>query len=504
MRLTPSIEAMTPEQILRKTPFSVPIPSGVVGGAPLVKAPSVATVTIDDVVWEVRTQADFVRQYYPTSHLINSLKYYPNSLYFDKANGAYQAKVRSRIAVAFQQYIHLQRKEALLGNNVGMRLVSGATNKTSLDLLAFYREGWEDRDMEVAVNDAIDADGKLADTAVYIYMENKKVRWRVFSYDKGDVLYPHYDTVTGDLALLGRLYYQTDWDGKTQKYLDVVDAKFFTTYVQDEDNAKWKMEGKPKPHGFPECPVAYHRSNMGPWWEGSQALIDGWEIALSQFAENNQAYALRILYTLGAEMEVMSNTDGTPNRIDSIDPNAKVGFLEPAEGADGAFAKQLEIMKKEILRGSFVVETPEVKSGTDISSRTVKMLFADSYMKALSDSMEYQGFLNKIARLFKFGYFVENGKASDADKLKVKCYLEPFIFMSENDVIAGIQQLVAAGAMSRKTATELAYNIGYSSPDEVNRILQESHDELIGAQQVADPQKNNPVNAARAAAAATK
>ena len=502
MRLTPSIEKMTPSQIIRKTPFSVPIPPGVIGQTPLVS--SISTLTFDNVQRELRTQADFTREFFPTSHKINHIKYYPNTVFINRETGAYQAKVRSRIAVGFQQYIHLQRKEALLGNNVGMRLVSGGTDQASIDRLAFFREGWEDKDMEVAVNNAIDADLKLADCAVYVYMDGGKVRWRVFSFDKGDQLFPHYDSLTGDLALLGRLYYQTDWDGNTARYLDVIDKTHFVTYRQGNDSGGWLMEGKPKPHGFPECPVAYHRNDMGPCWSASQSLIDGWEIALSQFSENNQAYALRILYTLGAEMEVMSNTDGTPNRIDSADPNAKVGFLEPAEGADGAFAKQLELMKKEIMRGSFVVETPEIKSGADISSRTVKMLFADSYMKAMSDSMEYQGFLNTIARLFKYGYFMEKNKASDVDLLKVKCYLDPFIFMSENDIVTSIQQMVACGAMSVKTATELLYNIGYSSPDEVKRITQEAHDQLVLEGKVDSAQNrmvNNPVNQARAAAA---
>jgi len=492
---------MKPDNILRKLPFTVPVPPGVVGHKPLVTA--VSTITLDNVAQELRTQADFTREFFPTSHMINHLKYYPNTMFVNRETGAYQAKVRSRIAVGFQQYIHLQRKEALLGNNVGMKLISGATNEAAIDRLSFFREGWEDKDMEVAINNAIDADFKLADCAVYIYMDGGKVRWRVFSYDRGDKLFPHYDSLTGDLALFGRLYYQTDWEGNTKQYLDVVDKTHFVTYRQKDDST-WEMEGKPQPHGFPECPVAYHRS-LGPCWSASQSLIDGWEIALSQFAENNQAYALRILYTLGAEMEVMTNTDGTPNRIDSVDPNAKVGFLEPAEGADGAFAKQLELMKKEILRGSFVVETPEIKSGTDISSRTVKMLFADSYMKAMSDSMEYQGFLNTVARIFKYGYFMEQGKASEVDKLKVKCYLDPFIFMSENDVITGIQQLVSAGAMSVKTATELAYNIGYSSPDEVKRILQEARDQLVleSKKEGLEAQTHNPVNDARAAASRT-
>lgn len=497
MRLTPEIGKMTPEQIIRKKPFSVPIPPGVVGTAPVINPANVQTVLLDNVQRELRTQSDFIRQYFPTSHLINHIKYYPNTMYVNRETGAYQAKVRSRIAIGFQERILTKRKEALLGNNVGMKIISGATNQAALDKLAEFREGWEEKDMEVAINKAIESDFLTADCAIFVYMDENKVGWRVFSFKDGDVLFPHYDTLTGELTLLGRQYYQEDWDGNKKLYLDVVDKKSFVTYVQD-DEKRWKMEGEPKPHGFPFCPVAYHRTDNGPVWSASQSLIDGYEVAISQFSENNAAYALRILYTLGGEMEVMTNTDGTPSRIDSVDPNAKVGFLEPAQGADGAFTAQLSIMEKNIMRGSFAVETPEIKSGADMSSRTVKMLFADAYLKALSDSMEYQPFLNRAAYLFKYGYYMEKNKVSDVDSFKIKAYLEPFIFLSENDVIAGIQQLVAAGAMSRKTATELAYNIGYSSPDEINRILQEAHDELVAeanAQSVA--QKKNPVAESR-------
>ena len=501
MRLTPSISAMSPNQILRKKPFSVPIPDGVVGAMPIINPKVFTVVPLEKVQRELRTQADFLREYYPSSHKINNIKYYPNSMYVNRETGAFQAKVRSRIAIGFQERILTKRKESLLGNNVGMKLISDGTDPKMLDTLAFYREGWEERDMEVAVDKALSADFLSADCAVYVFMDAKKVTWRVFSYLDGDVLYPHYDSLTGELALIGRAYRQEDWDGDSALYLDVIDKTHFVTYKQKDDGEGWEMEGEPKPHGFPFCPVAYHRRDEGPVWAASQSLIEGYELAISQFAENNAAYALRILYTLGGEMEIMSNTDGTPARIDSVDPNAKVGFLEPAQGADGAFASQLAIMEKNIMRGSFAVETPEIKSGADMSSRTVKMLFADSYVKALSDSMEYQPFLNRIAALFKFGYFLENGRVSEYSAFKVKAYLDPFIFLSENDVISAIQQLVAAGAMSRKTATEIAYNIGYSSPDEVDRILQEAHDELVAEAQVAQaatPKNPNPVAASRA------
>ena len=498
MRLTPKIGEMTPNQIIRKKVFSVPIPPETYGTAALIKPGQVISLPIDDITREERSQADFIREFYPTSHKINQIKYYPNTMYVNKETGAYQAKVRSRIAIGFQNRILVKRKESLLGNNVGMRLISNATNQAMIDKLAFFREGWEEKDMEVAIDKAIESDFMTGDCAVYVFMDGGKVNWRTFSYRDGDVLYPHYDSLTGELALFGRAYRQTDWDGNSALYLDVVDKTHFVTYKQAENEEGWEMEGKPLPHGFPFCPVAYHRTDDGPVWSQSQSLIEGYEVAISQFSENNAAYALRILYTLGGEMEIMTNTDGTPSRIDSVDPNAKVGFLEPAQGADGAFSAQLAIMEKNIMRGSFAVETPEIKSGADMSSRTVKMLFADSYVKALSDSLEYQPFINRVANLFKFGYFLEKNRVNESESLKVKTYLDPFIFMSENDVIAAIQQLVAAGCMSRKTATELAYNIGYSSPDEMNRILQEAHDELVAQQAVNNATNtNNPVAASR-------
>ena len=497
MRLTPSIGAMTPNQIIRKKVFSVPIPSGGFGNAPLVRPGKIMTFPVEDIAREVRSQSDFLREFYPSSHKINHIKYYPNTMYVNKETGAYQAKVRSRIAIGFQNRILIKRKESLLGNNVGMRLIANATDQKMIDRMAFYREGWEDRDMEVAIDKAIDSDFSTGDCAVYVFMDKGKVAWRAFSYKDGDILYPHYDSLTGELTLFGRAYRQTDWDGNSSLYLDVVDSTHFVTYKQAENDAGWEMEGNPVPHGFPFCPVAYHRSDDGPVWSMSQSLIEGYEIALSQFSENNAAYALRILYTLGGDMEVMTNTDGTPARIDSVEANAKVGFLEPAQGADGAFAAQLAIMEKNIMRGSFAVETPEIKSGADMSSRTVKMLFADSYVKALADSLEFQPFINRVASLFKHGYFMEKGRVSEAESLRIKAYLDPFIFLSENDVIAAIQQLVAAGCMSRKTATELAYNIGYSSPDEINRITQEAHDELVAAQEAQTPNPGVSVSESR-------
>ena len=497
MRPTPEIGKMTPEQIMRKQPFRVPIPPNYVWG-PIRNNKNLSVIPLENVKTVVRTQADFWCEFNVTSHMINSIKYYPNSVFINQSEGKYQAKVRSRIAIGFQERIKTKRKTALLGNNIGMKVIANRSKEKSEDILSRYREGWEMRNIEIAVDNAFDSDFITGDCAVYFFMHDKKVDWRVFSYKDGDILYPHYHPMTGDIVLLGREYWSEDWDGKKTHYLDVVDTAQFSTYRQN-DNGNWEMEGKAIPHGFEECPVAYHRRNTGPIWAASQPLIDGYELAISQFAENNAAYALRILYTLGGDMEVLANTDGTPARIDSSDANAKVGFLEPAEGADGAFASQLSIMEKNIMRGSFAVETPEIKSGADMSSLTVKMLFADSYLKAIEDSQEYQPFLDRIADLFRYGYGIETGKVTEYNEFVIKPWLDPYVFMSESDVVNSLVQLTAAGVLSRQTATEIAYDTGYGTASEWGRILQEAHDELVNEQkaQAQATQPYNPVNASR-------
>ena len=332
------------------------------------------------------------------------------------------------------------------------------------------------------MHNAVSADGKVADCAVCFYLSDKRLAWRSFDYEKGDILYPHFDPMTGELALFGRLYSSMDDSGQSTNYLDVYDKTSYMRYKQT-DNGKWSVDVSPMPHGFLECPVAYHRKGM-PFWSASQDLIDSYELALSQFCENNAAYALRILYALGQSMDVKASLDGTPQRIDSPDPNAKVGFLEPAD-ASASFAAQLDIMEKNIMRSSFAVETPEIKSGADMSSLTVKMLFADTYLKALEDAQDYQMFLTRTVRLFKYGYGIETGKVSDMESLKVKAEFTPFIFMSETETVNSIVQLVGSGVLSKQTASEIAYESGYGTADEWDRIINEAHEEYMASQKQA-------------------
>ena len=503
MKNTPSIASMTPEQILRKQPFKVPLPADHPGFKPIeAKGVQALDLPKSNIAFLTRTQDDFLREYNPNSHAIKSLVYYPNSIFKDMSTGKFRAKVHTRISVAYQEMIKTKRKTALIGNNIGMKLITNRNKSTGEDMLARFREGWEEFNMEISIDKCIDSDYITGDCAVYIYMteDAKRVGWRVFSYQKGDTLYPHYHPQTGEIALLGRRYLLEDEKGNDVEYLDVIDDTSFATYRLDllDNRHQWVVETPPQKHGFPYCPVAYHRRNDGPVWSASQSLIDNYETGISQFCEYNMVYGLGILFTSGADFGIDTDNDGTPLHLDSPDANAKAQFLSPAsDGADSAFATQLNILNRNIMRCSFAVETPEIKSGADMSSLTVKMLFADSYLKALEDSQEYQLFLDRVASLFKYAYGTV--ESIDFKDFKVKTYLEPFVFMSETEVINALVQLTAAGVLSKQTATEIAYNSGYGTASEWERILKEAQAELVASQlsEMQAEQKSNPINESR-------
>jgi len=501
MAMKKTIEEMKPKDILRKESFKRIIPAPTAeserdwGGSKDYDT----NASREPIRYIYPTQADFMREWDVNSHAIRSIAYYPNIVY-NEGEGKIKAKIRSRVAVAYQRRIHTKRVVALTGYDPDITIAKSKTDKTSQANLRLFKEGWANKGMDTVTHLAISSDMKVGDVAVLGYKDGGKFGTRIFAFDKGDILYPHYSPTTGRLTLLGRKYTMnyTDENGVTEclTYLDVWDDTQYARYrmktseeLRNDPEDEWILEEK-MAHNFLRCPVAYHRYGE-PCWANSQSLIDKYELSISQLAENNAQYALRILYTLGAEFEMEGDNNGTPRLINGQDPNSKIGFLEPAD-ASGSFKLELETLAKEIMRSSFAVETPEISSGADVSSLTVKMLFADSYLKALDDANEYQSFLDDIVRIFIEGYGTEIQKTSDFDALGVKAKLQPWVFMSDTEVVNTLVQLVTAGVLSKRSATEYAYEtLGIGAVDEIDRILTEEHDTLAGQAEV------NVINNAR-------
>lgn len=507
-----NISNMTPQSIMVKDAFTRLVPSASltsIGDAKGVGSDTTLVYSYERPMRQVMSQADFMREYDVNAHKINSLKYYPNAFMKDK-EGKIAAKIKSRIAIAWQKRILVKRLATLTGNNVNIRLSNSKRTSKDQQMLNDFREGWENTNMENLIYQAIRADGIVGDVAANLFMSNGKVGWRVFSFLDGDVLYPQYDPMTGRLAVFGRKYTVRDSkDNVIDEYLDVWDDTYYMRYRQTRKGVVgmvnkvkdalgyggWVIDQEKTAHGFRRIPIAYDRYGE-PFWANSQDCADLYELTVSQLAENNQAYALRILYALGGEIEMVSNIDGTPSMINSTEPNTKVGFLEPADSSK-SFELQLNILEKAIMRNSFASETPELKSGSDLSSLTVRMLLMDSYQQALLDAQHFQSFLDDLVELFKYGYGIESGRSSDFEMLKVKAEIFPYVFMSETEQVSNILQLRSAGALSKRTASELAYELGYAINSEYERITAEEREQLVGNLAEKGSSKQNVVNDAR-------
>lgn len=507
-----NISTMEPQAILIKDAFTRIVPSPnmtSIGEAKSIGSDSNLAYVYDTPQRQIMSQADFLREYDVNAHKINSLKYYPNAIMKD-SEGKITAKIKSRIAIAYQERILTKRLVTLTGNNIDLKLANSKRSKADQEMLNAFREGWDTHDMETCLYQAFKADGKTGDCAVCFYMDKGKVGWRVFSYENGDILYPHYDPKTGKLAVFGRMYSVRDGkDRESVRYLDVYDDKFYMRYRQDKKGVKgvvnkfmgvlglegWVVDIPPVPHKFDRIPIAYDRYGE-PFWANSQDAIDLYELTISQLAENNQAYALRILYALGGEIELQTNVDGTPSMINSAEPNAKVGFLEPADSSK-SFELQLNILEKSIMRNSFASETPELKSGSDLSSPTIRMMMMDSYQKAQDDALHFQPFLNDVVELFKYGYGIESERASDFNNLKIKAEIFPYVFMSETEVVSNIVQSVAINALSRRSASEMLYDLGYGVISEYDRLQEQEREALVGTAPNQGTSANNVVNLAR-------
>lgn len=500
---TPTIENMTPEKVMRRQPFRRVRPSdsltalgdGIVGSFTGIEG---------KVEYSYPTYADFIREQDVNGHRIMSTAWYPDITGYDEEKKRYFTRKVARVTTNLPEVFASQRTSMLTGDRLDIKLVSGGDLQEKQDLLSELLEMWEYKDMEKAVYDLIWTCNTLADCAIVFYLDGGKLGWRRLSYADGDIVYPHYNSY-GRLCLFGRRYNAIE-DGVTVEYLEVWDDTRFARYKCGPDaenggaNMVWELDGKPANHGFKRCPVAYHNSGdtvSGP----AMGLLDSFDLAMSQLCENNKAYALRIFYALGADVDISASIDGRPMTVTSTDVNSKVGFLEPAE-ASGSFELQMKQLLKAAYQAAHCTEPTEIKSGADISSLTVQMLSKDSYHQALLDAKEFQPAINDIVELFKYGCGVELAKLSKFETLRIKGTINPYIMRSEVEEVNNISILRNAGAIPVKAAANEAARLGYGTPRNYEEIQQEEHDALVAEQKaqqsaVSTTARRNPVAESR-------
>lgn len=485
---------MNTREIKTKRPWKRVLPQGYMQHG-IFKFGDDFTPPVENLQYAIVTQADFLKEYYPSGHAINDEHYYPD-IYRSTAEPIYDADGNDtgrsktvtykecvpRYAFAFQQIITTKQLVHLCGNDIQFELNVAEPTQEQQDDFKVFREGWLGKDMEVAFYEAAKAVKITGDGAVVGYLHDGKFGFKALSYLNGDLLYPHYDSITGKMILFARSYSDYDNEGEMMtEWLEVWDKTTLKRFKRSGDKYKsfkekilnlFNIDGyelvSNEIHGFPFVPVAYKRSEDGACWFASQDSIDAYELSFSQMAHNNQAFGEPILYLQGENVEMVHDINGTLKTL-TLGTEDKAGYLE-SQSASDSYMKQLETLYKMIYEQSFAVIPPELRSG-DLPAAALKILYSPAYEKAICDAAEYQTFLNDLVEIFSYGFGVEMEKTIDFSNLPIKWWIRPYIHVNESAIVSDLAMAVQNGFISKETATErIAF---YGTVGEWDRIMKE-------------------------------
>lgn len=441
----------------------------------------------DGLVKRKITQEDFEREYDPLAHLIYNKEYYPDIWRYNNEDGRWYTEEIPRYSFAFQKIILYKHLTHLCGNDIMFELADEKETDETRAILNVFKDGWRKHNSEITWYNLMYSVKRTADGACAGYMVNGKFGWKDMSFANGDILYPHYDRLSGELVIFARRYESMDDDGEEREFVDVWDEKYYYclsstagkpgknegSLEPGETLAKFDFSGyeivERMPHGFPFVPVVYVRNDEGPCWTFSQELIDSYEMAFSRLAQANHDFGLPIMYIKGEGSTELSGADMSyASKVLILPSEGEVGFLN-RQDASTAYKAELSTLEDSIYRQSFAVRTPELKSG-DTPAAAIKMLYSDAVENAINDAQKYQPALVQFVKIFQWGYGIESKHRLDFLSTNIVYYIEPYVHRNVAAEILDMSSAVQNGYLSKQTASEKSY---YSTSQEWDRIINE-------------------------------
>lgn len=496
------MDVLNIREILTKKPFfTISSTRNVMSMTPVTDKHNTVDKDNDKALYYILSQEEMLRQYYPSGHKINNELLFPDIWKKDPETNKWYKQSITRCALAFQQIITTKHIIHIVGNDVQFELSEDekSSQKDGLDgeleasielqdddstkLLSIFKSGWIDLDMEIRFYEAVRSYMITADCAIVGFIQKDGTpSFRTFSFLNDDKLYPHLNSITGEMELFARKYYDYDDEGEAvTEWVEVWDD----TYIY-----RCKHSLKPKNvtsfiktifglndfeiveqvrHGFPFCPVAYARNEDGPCWAAGQQTIENFEEALSYFFENNKAFAFPILLISGDGIELHGDMNGSVKSISIDSSDGDAHFLENND-ISASYNTLLTKFYDLIYEQTFTVKPPELKSG-DLPGVALKLLYSPAIECAICDAQKLQPFLNKLVKMVKFSWGLKKECQADLMKLGINAWIEPYVHQNDSELVTNLATAVQNNIISCKTASERLSK--YTKNDEFERILKQ-------------------------------
>ena len=355
------MDVLNLRELLVKKPFFVISPTrNVTANTPVTDKYNTVDRDNDKALYYILSQEEMLRQYYPAGHKINNELLFPDIWKKDPETGKWYKQNIARCSLAFQQIIATKHIIHVIGNDVQFELSEDekSSKKSSLrskldesfelqddestKLLSIFNSGWLDLDMEIRLYEAVRSYMITADCAIVGCIQNDGTpSFRTLSFLNDDKLYPHFNSITGEIEVFARKYYDYDEDGEAiTEWVEVWDDTYIyrckhslkTDNILSSIKKLFCLNGfevvEKVRHGFAFCPVAYARNEDGPCWLQAQQTIENFEEALSYFFENNKAFAFPILFLSGDGVELHGDMNGSVKSISIDSADGDAHFLE--------------------------------------------------------------------------------------------------------------------------------------------------------------------------------
>lgn len=496
------MDVLNIREILTKKPFfTISSTRNVMSMTPVTDKHNTVDKDNDKALYYILSQEEMLRQYYPSGHKINNELLFPDIWKKDPETNKWYKQSITRCALAFQQIITTKHIIHIVGNDVQFELSEDekSSQKDGLDgeleasielqdddstkLLSIFKSGWIDLDMEIRFYEAVRSYMITADCAIVGFIQKDGTpSFRTFSFLNDDKLYPHINSITGEMELFARKYYDYDDEGEAvTEWVEVWDNTYIyrckhslkpknvTSFIKTIFGLNGFEIVEQVRHGFPFCPVAYARNEDGPCWAAGQQTIENFEEALSYFFENNKAFAFPILLLSGDGIELHGDMNGSVKSISIDSSDGDAHFLENND-ISASYNTLLTKFYDLIYEQTFTVKPPELKSG-DLPGVALKLLYSPAIECAICDAQKLQPFLNKLVKMVKFSWGLKKECQADLMKLGINAWIEPYVHQNDSELVTNLATAVQNNIISCKTASERLSK--YTKNDEFERILKQ-------------------------------
>lgn len=432
------------------------------------------------------TQDDFLNEIQPSAHDINSEYNSKRPVYAptgkkDPKTGKEEYALDhyddvQSVALGLQLWLSLKKTTHFAGEGFWI------ANETEYSDLFDKLNSWKDIvGLNTAFIEAVDSCNQTGDAAIYLYHDSNTIDYEVFSYLKGDVLFP-------DIDEQGRqvLYRKYNFNGRDA--VDIFTADERQTWVKMDDNneedkswldkfKKWIKSnssdriGSISEDGYKLIAISKAQTADGPQVVyfrvpdipsgPAESAIEILEETCSFMAEEVKNDAFPVLFLKGGGIKNLPPSDangkviGVTGSADTI-AHSDAKFLAPPDVSNIEDKTEMTLVKN-ILRSTSSVEiTPEIfKSGAD-SSTSIKIMFAPEIQWCKREWIHYFKPVKQLVQIFidLVGKVEQN--PVEFSKLKVSVGQNIYIPQNEQEKEKMVLDKVYARVLSRKNAmTEL-------------------------------------------------